>query len=94
VISLIDGSETFYGKLCNPVGWSPDGRSVYASIWDKMVSIPVGPANRDMPRTVFTAPGDIGAASVSPDGKKFVLRALETKSDVWVVDNFDPAYRK
>jgi hypothetical protein len=45
---------------------------------------------------MLTAPGDIGyeGASVSQDGKTFVFSASETKSDVWVVENFDPAYRK
>jgi Tol biopolymer transport system component len=94
VISMVDNSETSYERLCNPVGWSPDGRSIYASIGNKMLSIPVNPSGRSAPRTIFTAPGDIGAASVSSDGRKFVLRVMEAKSDVWVVENFDPAYRR
>jgi hypothetical protein len=59
-----------------------------------MLSIPVGPAGRGAPLTVFTIPEEIGGASVSADGKKFVFSVAETKSDVWVVENFDPAYRK
>jgi hypothetical protein len=66
------------GSACSPTGWSPDGRSIYASIGNKMLSIPVGPAGRGGPHTVFTAPQDIGAASVSADGKKFVYSAEET----------------
>jgi len=107
VISLIDNSETPLGGgelengYLNPAGWSPDGRLIYASIGNKMVSIPAGGGT---PRTVFTAPEDVAppicnnsacpSASVSADGKKFVFSVAETKSDVWVVDNFDPAYRK
>jgi Tol biopolymer transport system component len=97
IISLIDKSETFlYGSYWYPAGWSPDGGSIYAyaSIaGDKMLSIPVGRTGRGT-HTDFTMPEDIAGASVSPDGKKFVFSAAETKSDVWVVDNFDPAYRK
>jgi hypothetical protein len=55
------------------------------------MSIPAAGGPR---HTVFTAPEDIASASVSPDGKKFVYSVSETKSDVWIVDNFDPAYRK
>jgi len=98
VISLIDNSETFLcGGYLYPAGWSPDEGSIYAygSIsGDKMLSIPVGPAGRAAPRSVLTIPESIAGASVSADGKRFVYSAAETKSDVWVVDNFDPAYRK
>jgi Tol biopolymer transport system component len=97
VISLIDHSETFLsGTYRYPAGWSPDGSSIYAHDYagNRMLSIPVDPAGRGTPHTVFAIPERIGAASVSADGKKFVYSATETKSDVWVVDNFDPAYRK
>jgi len=102
VISLVDNSEIPLGSgdlrpYIFPAGWSPDGRSVYAFklpfLDNNMLSIPVGPAG-GAPQTVFAVPEDIGDASVSADGKKFVFSAVETKSDVWVVDNFDPAYRK
>jgi serine/threonine protein kinase/Tol biopolymer transport system component len=92
LISPVDNSATLVesGDLY-PAGWSPDGGSIYAYIGNKMMSIP---AAGGTPRTVFTAPDDIDGASVSPDGKKFAYSAAETKSDVWIVDNFDPAYRK
>jgi serine/threonine protein kinase/Tol biopolymer transport system component len=105
VISLIDNSETPLkgGELetgyLTPAGWSLDGRLIYASIGNKMVSIPAGGG---VLRTVFMSPREIASdsecgyrcssAGVSADGKKFVFSVGETKSDVWVVDNFDPAY--
>ena len=97
VISLIDNSETPVsgGDLgtdhLTPAGWSPDGSTIYAYVGNKMMSIP---AAGGTPHTVFAAPEDIAAASVSSDGKNFVYSLSETKSDVWIVDNFDPAYRK
>ncbi len=92
VISLVDNSETFlHDGMCYPAGWSPDGSSVYAYCGSDMLSIPAGGG---IPHTVFTAPGDIASASVSADGNKFVYSVVETKSDVWIMDNFDPAYRK
>jgi hypothetical protein len=95
LISLIDNSETLLrGGFCRPAGWSPDGSSVYAYVGSSILSIPVGTAGGGDPHTVFSIPEYIAAASASPDGKKFVFFALDTKSDVWVVDNFDPAYRK
>jgi Tol biopolymer transport system component/DNA-binding winged helix-turn-helix (wHTH) protein/predicted Ser/Thr protein kinase len=95
VISSIDNSETFLdGRHCLPAGWSPDGGSIYAHIGGQMLSIPASPLVRGAPRTVFSIPADIRNASVSADGKRFVYSAEETKSDVWVIDNFDPAYRR
>jgi Tol biopolymer transport system component len=99
VISLIDNSETPLGSgdlgaSILPFGWSPDGSSIYACSGGKVLSIPVGPAGRGAPHTVFAAPEYIGDASVSADGKRFVYSLVETKSDVWLVENFDPAYRR
>jgi serine/threonine protein kinase len=94
VISPIDNSETFlYGGVCHPAGWSPDGSSVYADFGNRMMSILVGSAGRATPpRTIFTIPEEFRGSSTSTDGKKFVYSAWETKSDVWLVENFDPAY--
>jgi Tol biopolymer transport system component len=94
VISLIDNSETFLsGGNWWPAGWSSDGSSIYAYAYggNTMLSMPAG---RGAPHTVFTIPERISDASVSADGKKFVYSAAETKSDVWIVENFDAAYRK
>jgi Tol biopolymer transport system component/predicted Ser/Thr protein kinase len=94
VISLIDNSQTFLGGdyRRSPVGWSPDGSSVYAHNSNNMLSIPV--LGRGATHTVFSISGTISGASVSTDGKTFVYSRSEMKSDVWIVDNFDPAYRK
>jgi Tol biopolymer transport system component len=96
VISLVDNSETLLraGRRARPAGWSPDGSSLYAYAGTDMLSIPVEPSGRDAPHTILTAPGDIASASVSADGKKLVYSAAEKKSDVWVVNKFDPANRK
>jgi hypothetical protein len=43
-----------------------------------------------------TLPGDIAendGASVSPDGKEIVASVMEQKSDVWLMENFDPSAR-
>jgi hypothetical protein len=41
-------------------------------------------------------PGDVAendGASVSPDGKEIVASVMEQKSDVWLMENFDPSAR-
>jgi Tol biopolymer transport system component len=94
-ISLVDNSETFLApRWCYPAGWSAGGSSVYANCGNSVRLIPVGAEAVDAPPIVLTVSGEIASASVSPDGKNFVYSLTETKSDVWIVDNFDPAYRK
>ena len=98
VISLLDHSATPLGGGSGylwPAGWSPDGSLIYAfrrpSLSNVILSLPAGGGS---PATVVTLPGDIAQAVVSPDGRKLVANVSETKSDVWVVENFDPSHRK
>jgi Tol biopolymer transport system component len=94
VISLIDKSATLLrSEDLSPVGWSPDGRLVYAysSPSNSILSIPADGGN---PATALTLPGDIAEAFVSPDGRRFISIVAEKKSDVWLVENFDPSHRK
>jgi serine/threonine protein kinase len=93
-ISLIDHSSAMLRMgFLQPSGWSPDGRSVYAFPvgGNAILSLPSGGGD---PETVATLSGEIEDAVVTPDGKKFVVDVSEGKSDVWLVENFDPARRK
>ena len=43
-----------------------------------------------------TLPGDVvdnDDANLSPDGKEIVVSISEEKSDVWLMENFDPSAR-
>jgi hypothetical protein len=42
-------------------------------------------------RVVFSLPGRITDGSVNFDGSKIVCSVTEEKSDVWLMENFDPA---
>ncbi len=101
IISLQPYSETFLrsGRVY-PVGWSPDGKNVYA------IRAGAGLSGREVIRvqvaapseitSVATLPGDIlgdDGASVSPDGHEIVVSISEEKSDVWLMENFDPSPR-
>ncbi len=98
VISLVDSSAraltrgTYYDR---PVGWSPDSAWVYAvvpeALKNLLVAIPAGGGN---PETVFAVSGEIGGVTMSPDGRKYVWSVGESKSDVWLAENFDPARKR
>jgi hypothetical protein len=46
------------------------------------------------PETVMTLPFDeVGSIAVFPDGRRFAVSVYSSRSDVWVVDNFDAALR-
>ena len=75
-----------------PMGWSPDGKYVYATQGREIVK--VGIANPNQPVSVVTLPGDVVAylsGGMSPDGRDIVVPLSEAKSDVWIMENFDPA---
>ena len=76
---------------CFPLGWSRDGRFVYAtSGGDQREIVQLEVANPKTPKTVAAMPGPINSATVSADGKKIIAAVNESKSDVWIMENFDP----
>ena len=59
-----------------------------------MISVQVDTPNEATP--VAMLPGDVvdsDGASVSPDGRVIFASVSEKKSDVWLMENFDPAVR-
>ena len=45
---------------------------------------------RGEPKTIAIVPSpEIGSVSMSADARRFVYSAYTSRSDVWVVDNFD-----
>jgi len=90
LISLTTNSATFLTEgTFKPIGWSPDGGTIYLT--NGSANILALPAGGGAPKTFITMPGNIGSTSISSDGRKFVCSIGESKSDVWVVENFDPA---
>jgi Tol biopolymer transport system component len=88
-----------------PIGWSADGTSIYAvdgkraadrglsvsfreTITDaKILRVPL---NGGQPETILSLPfEEIGSVAMFPDGRRFVASVYSSRSDVWVVDNFD-----
>lgn len=97
VISMENHSEKplGYDGAFVPIGWSPDGKFVYAtSVWPptrEILQIAVGDTNQV--KTVITTARPLSGwtAAVSPDGRKIIFGLEEKKSDVWIMENFDPA---
>jgi Tol biopolymer transport system component len=93
VLSWPKRAETFLRIWASPLGWSPDGQSIYArksalgEIW--VVGTQTGAA-----RLLASVPaGTIGGGDATPDGKYLVLSVRERKADAWLVENFDPGVR-
>jgi Tol biopolymer transport system component/DNA-binding winged helix-turn-helix (wHTH) protein len=89
----------------SPVGWSPDGRFVitvdgkraaYRGITAtfeetlteaRILRVPVGGG---APQTVLQLPfAEVGSIAMFPDGRRFVASVYSSRSDVWLVDDFD-----
>jgi len=87
-----------------PVGWSADGSSIYVVAGKNSASrgltargetvtdakILMVPLNGGEVKTVAALPfEEIGGVSMTLDGRRFVFPVYSSRSDVWVVDNFD-----
>ena len=47
-------------------------------------------SNGEYVKTVASLPfEEIGDVTMTPDGRRFVVAVYSSRSDVWVVDNFD-----
>jgi Tol biopolymer transport system component/DNA-binding winged helix-turn-helix (wHTH) protein len=90
----------------SPIAWSADARFVYA-IEGKNLNLrglepPHGETLTEAKivrirvdgnevKTVSLPFEEIGGVSMTPDGRRFVVAVYTSRSDVWVVDNFDPS---
>jgi Tol biopolymer transport system component/DNA-binding winged helix-turn-helix (wHTH) protein len=93
------------GDSVRPIGWSADSGWVYvlegkvlnlrgptAPVGEttteaRIRRVPVAGGNAE---TVAVLPfEEIGGVSVTPDGRGFVCAVYSSRSDVWIVDNFD-----
>jgi len=90
-----------------PVGWSGDARFIYVlegkNLNFRGVTAPGGesvtearilrvPLNGSDVEAVAGLPfEEIGGVAMTPDGRRFVCVVYSSRSDVWVVDNFDPS---
>jgi Tol biopolymer transport system component/DNA-binding winged helix-turn-helix (wHTH) protein len=90
-----------------PIGWSPDGRFIIAvdgkraayrgvtASFEETVTeakiLRVAVEGGAM-ETLLPLPFDeVGSIAMFPDGRRFVASVYSSRSDVWVVDNFDVA---
>jgi Tol biopolymer transport system component len=89
-----------------PLSWSPDGQRLYLLAGDryayrgmharlgetfKVPRVIAVPATGGQVTTTVTLPfPEVGGVSMTPDGRRFVCAVYTSRSDVWVVDNFDP----
>jgi Tol biopolymer transport system component/DNA-binding winged helix-turn-helix (wHTH) protein len=92
VFTLEKFSEKLLYRDVFPLGWSADGRFVYAFDYRRGREIlQIGLGDSKKPKSVMTMPGDLNkAGTVSPDGRKIIVSVGEEKSDVWLMKDFDP----
>jgi hypothetical protein len=91
-----------------PIGWSPDGRfiiavdgkraayrGITASFEETLTEAKIlrVPATGGPPEVLLSLPFDeIGGIAMFPDGRRFVASVYSSRSDVWVVDDFDATH--
>ena len=93
IVSLEDSVERFIPQtrdFSRIIGWSPDGNWIYSHASFGGNTVHAVAVDGGQSRTLFTMPGTILGGTITPDGRKIVCSVLESKSDVWLAENFDP----
>ena len=93
MISLVDSSQVLLrAGRSYPYGWSSDGKDVFVRDWESSDLRLVPLAGGDG-RIVVTLPPDCAPQWVAPDARHILCNIAESVSDVWMIENFDPAAR-
>jgi Tol biopolymer transport system component/DNA-binding winged helix-turn-helix (wHTH) protein len=103
--TLIHGASKPSDSYPFPIGWSPDGTSIYGFEGKRAayrgISVPFEEtitearivrvfADSRQPEPVLSLPFDeIGSVAMFPDGKRFLCTVYSSRSDIWIVENFD-----
>jgi serine/threonine protein kinase len=95
IISLSDSSQRLLVRgMIFPLGWSEDSKWIYALNLDKTPpDILKVNSTTGLTKIIFTLPfGQIQYSDIdiTPDGRTIICAVLETNSDVWMIENFDP----
>lgn len=93
IFSFENKSQTLILKLNpQPIGWSPDSSWIYfreIEIPDEIKKIrAIGGEPEYVVKIPFKNLGTL--MDMTSDGKKFIFTVRETKSDIWLLENFDP----
>ena len=73
-----------------PLKWSHDGESVYAQADSRrLLRVPTAGGKPEFLMEIPFEDALIG--DITSDGKRLVVAVRETTSDLWLIDNFDPA---
>jgi Tol biopolymer transport system component len=94
-VSVLGSTRAFVtpGDQVSPIGWSSDGRWIYFADWGARLICRV-PEAGGVVDTIAALPfNNLDRVEMSPDGNQFVCQLLESRSDVWLVENFDPDLR-
>ena len=86
-------AERYLAPLLRPMGWSADGKTIYAYAREGREVVKVDSTTGRVHPAVRFPVGTLSAleaCDLSPDRRTVVCSLDESKSDVWVVDNFDP----
>ena len=91
VFSLKSGDGKFVTRINGiPIGWSNDDSKIYYLMNKNVCSIDTLGQIVD---TIFTLPFDnlLGRATITRDGKTLACLDWNFITDIWLIENFDPA---
>ena len=92
-LSLEDSTETIlYKGEYLPLLWSADGKWIYMHSYLKPKKILKirSDGGEAIPVATLQVPGDVTYTAITPDQKQVICTVTEKKSDLWLIEDFDP----
>ena len=86
---MLFGSDSIH----TPLGWSADGDSVYfysSEVKDSTYIYVMSASGGALDITARIPLCNVTQIRMSPDRKHFVCRVTDLRSDLWLVEDFDP----
>jgi Tol biopolymer transport system component len=96
LVSLEDSSRTLlYPGRADPLGWAANGQSVYVRERgsDDILLVPVSGGDGTVVASVPFEGGDDCVPVEYPTGLVLLCNVVESVSDAWMIENFDPEVR-
>jgi hypothetical protein len=86
--------ERFVALDLQPIGWSADDRWIYAQSLSGRTVSRVSPEDGKVePLSSFSVGTLDGSCTLTPDAAAVICPLLELNTDVWLMEDFDPAVR-
>ncbi len=94
IVTWPQRDERFLADDLIPIGWSADGRFIYATAYPargaEVLSVSVETGGREVVGRFPVGVLDMASCALAVDRRSITCTPIESKTDAWLVEHFDP----